>query len=209
RGGVADRGRGVLARRRVRFGRTFSRLPKSSRRSHCCHASGAVVHAARRGLTGSRVATSDGMRSTRAILAVLLCAPHIPRDAAAQSRSRVDAAAGYAWLRDQDAEVTFSRGWFASIGENVSGPFGIAAEIRSNNQSQSDAVTQFSMRVLGLMAGPRVAAGSGRVRPFAQMLFGIARFTTTYEMSGDTLSDSTKEFAMQYGGGVDVYFADH
>jgi hypothetical protein len=56
---------------------------------------------------------------------------------------------------------------------------------------------QFSMGILSLAAGPRIAVPIRRVTPFAQMLFGTTRFKTTFAMPEETISDATNHFAVR------------
>jgi opacity protein-like surface antigen len=132
-----------------------------------------------------------------------------PSVVAAQTAGRVDAAGGYAWLYDHDADVTFSQGWFASVGADVIGPLGVVGEVTSSTKSQTGLDVEFSLRVLGIIAGPRVAMHTRRARPFAQALFGTTRSTSTYAFADRSLSDSRTFFTMQFGGGVDVPVVPH
>src|SRR5262245_28610884 len=127
------------------------------------------------------------MRKKCLVAVVLLCVSAIPRVAAAQGAGRVDVAGGYSWLRDHDAEATFTRGWFASVGADLIGPLGLVGDVSSSSESQRGPDVEFSMNMLSLMGGPRMAIHAGRVSPFAQVLFGIARSSTTYRLPGNTL----------------------
>src|SRR5262245_3822096 len=155
-----------------------------------------------------RVAVKRVIRKVLLISFVLLVGA-MPRVAAAQSASRVDAAGGYAWLRDHDGDVTFSRGWFASVGADVVGPLGIVGDISSSEKSQSGLDVELSVKIQTFMAGPRIAMHTRRVTPFAQMLFGTIRITSAYSLPGDYLSASQSYFATQLGGGVDVHLLSH
>jgi len=149
------------------------------------------------------------MRNTRFIAAVTFCVAVLPTIAAAQDGGRVDIAAGYAWLHDQEAEVTFSRGWFASIGANLAGPLGIVGQASGSSKGQTGIDVEMTMHIVGLTAGPRLAARSGRAMPFVQMLFGTTRFTTTYQLPTTALSASDSLFTTELAGGVDVPVAPH
>jgi hypothetical protein len=142
-------------------------------------------------------------------IALLLIGP-LQRPAAAQTGDgRVDVAGGYVWLRDYDGALTLPRGWFASLGADVAGPFGLVGDLSGSYESQVGLDIKFSMSILSLAAGPRIAVPIRRVTPFAQMLFGTTRFKTTFAMPGETISDATNHFATQFGGGVDIHFTRH
>jgi len=149
------------------------------------------------------------IHNTRFIASVMFCIAVLPTVAAAQGGGRVDIAGGYAWLHDQEAEVTFSRGWFASIGADLAGPIGIVGQASGSSKGQTGIDVDFTMRIVGITAGPRVAARSGRARPFAQILFGTTRFTSTYQLPTTTLSASDNLFTTEIAGGVDVPVVPH
>jgi hypothetical protein len=140
----------------------------------------------------------------------LLIASGTPRAAAAQTdEGRVDVAGGYAWLRDYDGGLTFPRGWFASVGAGLAGPLGVVGDASGSHESQVGLDIKFSMSILGLVAGPRIAVPIRRVTPFAQILFGLTRFKTTFAMPEETISDTANHFATQFGGGVDIHVTRH
>src|SRR5262245_16638429 len=123
------------------------------------------------------------MRYTRFIGAVTFCVAVFPTAAMAQTNAgRFDVAAGYSWMHDQEADVTFSRGWFASLGADLVGPLGIVGQVSGSSKGQTGIDVEMSMNIASVMGGPRVAFRTPRVTPFAQLLFGSTRFTTTYQL---------------------------
>lgn len=148
------------------------------------------------------------MRNTLGIAFAVLCVV-TPTVASAQGSGRMDAAAGYAWLRDHDGDVTFSRGWFASLGADVVGPFGVVGDVSLNSKSLTGPDVDLTVRVLSVMAGARVARHTRHVTPFAQILFGPTRITSTYQLPTQTLAAANTFFATQLGGGVDVHLMPH
>jgi hypothetical protein len=143
------------------------------------------------------------------VSALVVLSIAMPRAAAAQGTGRVDAAAGYAWLRDHDGDVTFSRGWFASLGADVLGPLGVVGDVSLNSKSLTGPDVELTMRVLSMMAGPRVVRQTRRVTPFAQILFGRTRISSTYRLPNQTLAAANTFFATQFGGGIDAHVMPH
>lgn len=132
-----------------------------------------------------------------------------PTAVGAQTPGRIDIAGGYAWLHDQEGEVTFSRGWFASLGADLVGPLGIVGQVSGSSKGQTGIDVEFSMGIVSIMGGPRVAFRTQRVTPFAQLLFGSTRFTSTYELPTTTLRDSNSVFGIELGGGADIQLVPH
>jgi hypothetical protein len=118
----------------------------------------------------------------------------------------VEGAAGYAVMHDYDGKVTFPRGWFAT-GAAVVGPFAILGDASGSYKSASDADVHMSVHTLTLMAGPKVAWRLKPVVPYGQMLFGVARTATTYDLPGAHLADAQNYFALAPGAGVDLPFS--
>jgi len=58
------------------------------------------------------------------------------------------------------------------------------------------------------MGGPRLQWQAGRVAPYAQMLFGLARIASSMDFAGETFSAAQNNFGMAPGGGVDIRFSD-
>jgi len=131
-----------------------------------------------------------------------------PGYSAAQEDRRVELAGGYAAMRDYDGEATFPRGWFASVGADVAGPLAIVGEATGSYKSMGGLDINVSMNIHTFMGGPRLAWRTGRVSPYGQVLFGVARFRTTYTLPDERLSDTKNHFAIAPGGGIDLPFSD-
>ena len=121
----------------------------------------------------------------------------MPSPAAAQGGS-VNVAGGYSLLRDEGQN--FSKGWFASVGGGISSWLEVVGEASGNYRTFSSIEgDELDARIHSFLAGPRFVADGGRVHPFAQVLFGVARASA--EFDGESISDSA--FAWQPGGGID------
>lgn len=114
--------------------------------------------------------------------------------AAAQSGGGGDVAVSYSFLRVlDDGGVNVPAGWLFSAARDVSPVVAIVGELAGNYKSEDG-------ETLGLhtfQAGVRVAARSSlRVRPFAQVMAGVA--------VASCCGDSEARFVVEPGGGVDI-----
>lgn len=139
-------------------------------------------------------------------LAVALAVPSAA--AAAQEAGRFEVAGGYSAMRDYDGDVTFPRGWFAAVAVDLAGPLALAGDASGSYKSMGGLDIDLSMNIHTFMGGPRFVWRTGRVAPYGQMLFGVARFSTTFTLPEETLSDAQTQFAMAPGGGMDLRFSD-
>jgi hypothetical protein len=145
------------------------------------------------------------MRISAAILILVLMSVVSP---AAQSSSRYDAAVAYQFMRDQDIakrdpdlSANFPKGWMVSGGVNLAGSLGAVGEVGGSSKTLDIPGDKPKLRVYTFMAGPRFKrpAHAG-INPFAQVLFGSARATTSLLGVHDTVTD----FSYQPGGGIDL-----
>ena len=127
---------------------------------------------------------------------------------AAQSAPRYEAAAAYQFMRDQDIakhdpdlSANFPAGWMASGGVHLWGSLGAVGEVSGSSKTLSIPGDKPKLRVYTFMAGPRFRrpAHAG-INPFAQVLFGSARASTSVLGIRETVTD----FSYQPGGGVDL-----
>jgi outer membrane protein with beta-barrel domain len=140
---------------------------------------------------------------------VLMLAAAVPQQAVAQDQSRVELAGGYAYMHDYDGDASFPRGWFASIGADVAGPVALVGEASGSYKSMDGLDVGLSVSSHAFVGGPRVVfLRTDRVAPYAQMLFGIARTSTVYELPEERLSSAQNNFAMAPGGGIDIRFSE-
>ena len=138
----------------------------------------------------------------------LLIAVAVPASSAAQDERRVEVAGGYSAMRDYDGDVTFPLGWFASVAADVAGPLSVAGEASGSYKSMGGLDVEVSTHIHAFTGGPRFVWRTGRVAPYAQMLFGVARFGTTYTLPEETLSDARNYFTMAPGGGIDFRLSE-
>lgn len=139
---------------------------------------------------------------------MLAIAAAVPNRALAQSDSGFEVAGGYGFLRDVDGDATFPRGWFASVAGDVAGPISLVGDFGGNYKSMGGLDVELSMSIHTLMGGPRFRPRSARTAPYVQMLFGVARTASTFELPDERLTSARNDFAMTPGGGVDVRLSD-
>jgi opacity protein-like surface antigen len=143
-------------------------------------------------------AEGNRMSKTLCLLAVLLA---LANPASAQELTPAgDISGGYAFLRDNDLEENL-HGWMVSVAGNLSRVFGIVGEVGGNSKTYEYLGTDVDLAVYSFMGGARFSARTPRVTPFGQFLLGGARASVS--VLGET--ESTTEFAIQPGGGVDVW----
>ena len=126
----------------------------------------------------------------------------------AQSAPRYEAAAAYQFMRDQDIakndpdlSANFPAGWMASGGVTLRGSLGAVGEVSGSSKTLNIPGDKPKLRVYTFMAGPRFRrpAHPG-INPFAQILFGSARASTSVLGNRETVTD----FSYQPGGGIDL-----
>jgi hypothetical protein len=96
---------------------------------------------------------------------------------------------------------TSLNGWNASL-EGKLFPFvGIVADVSGHYGSQDFAGISGDGRVLTAMFGPRVSVKVGKLRPFAEALFGVSRLRVEFP----AFTNTDNSFASAYGGGLDYH----
>jgi len=140
------------------------------------------------------------MRARSAVL--LLVALFLSsRVAHAQDAPRYEVAGGYAFMHDQDSSYNFRRGWVVSFAAAATDWLGLVGEAGGSFKTLSIPGDPPKFKVYTFMGGPRFTpCRDRRIAPFAQVLFGRARASTTVLDVSDTVTD----FAYQPGGGVDL-----
>ena len=121
---------------------------------------------------------------------------------------RYEVAAGYQFMRDQDIakqnpdlSANFPAGWMASAGAHLWGWLGAVGEVSGSSKTLAIPGDKPKLRVLTFMAGPRFTRSArAGINPFAQVLFGSARASTSLLGVRDTVTD----FSYQPGGGIDL-----
>ena len=144
---------------------------------------------------------------SRAVWICLVLAVGVPQNAAAQNERRVELAGGYALMRDYEGDATFPGGWFASVAADIAGPLTLVGDVSGSYKSMGGLDINVSTSIHTFMAGPRFVWRASRVAPYLQMLLGAARFSTTFTLPGERLSDAQNYFAMAPGGGIDIPFS--
>jgi hypothetical protein len=123
--------------------------------------------------------------------------------AIAQIRSPLDLSGGYSLVRHQAIEENV-HGWVASATVPVYRWLSVTGEGSGGYKNLPILGTDLNLKVHSLMGGPRVSLRrSARLSPFAHLLLGSVR------ASGSLFdeTDSTTEFALQPGGGVDLWLS--
>lgn len=124
---------------------------------------------------------------------------------------RYEVAAGYQFMRDQDIakqdpdlSANFPAGWMASGGAHLSGWLAAIGEVSGSAKTLAVPGDKPKLRVYTFMAGPRITrpAHPG-INPFAQLLLGSARASSSVVGIRDTVTD----FSYQPGGGIDLNLA--
>lgn len=140
------------------------------------------------------------MRASSAAL-ILVVVFIKPVAAHAQDAPRYEVAGGYSFMHDEDSSYNFPRGWVVSAAAFVSRWFGIVGEVGGSLKTLPLPGDPPKFRVYDFMGGPRVKTRRfSRIAPFAQVLFGAARASTTVVHVADTVTD----FGYQPGGGIDA-----
>jgi hypothetical protein len=110
---------------------------------------------------------------------------------------RFDVSGGYALARETPESL---HGFVASVTGHVRETFGITGEVGGNYLTIDEAETD----VLSFLVGPRWTNRElRRASPYVQVLVGGVRASQEFE--GETTTDT--EFAIQPGGGVDVWLS--
>ena len=149
----------------------------------------------------------------RLTLAVLILISISVVSAAAQSTTplRYEVAGGYQFMRDQDMakqdpdlSANFPAGWMASGGAHLWGWLGAIGEVDGSTKTLSIPGDKPKLRVYTFMGGPRFTRSRHTgLNPFAQVLLGSARASSSVLGVRDTVTD----FSYEPGGGIDLNMA--
>lgn len=120
--------------------------------------------------------------------------------AIAQEAPAVDVGGGYSLVQDQDVDESF-HGWVASLGVNLTRWFGLVGEVGGNYKTLRCCDAEIDLSLHSYMGGARVAVRRSSVVPFGQFLVGAVRGSS----SGFGSTSSDTRFALQPGGGVDIW----
>ena len=126
----------------------------------------------------------------------------LTRLAAAQvPKGNIFAGYSYASADIGAGKRTNLNGWNASLEGKIFPFVGIVADVSGHYGSQDFGAISGDGRLLTAMFGPRVSVPVGKIRPFAEALFGVSRLRV--EFPAATNSDTS--FASAYGGGLDYH----
>jgi opacity protein-like surface antigen len=128
--------------------------------------------------------------------AALLCALG-PATASAQDAWKRDAFAGYSLLAT-DGESR--HGWLAALGLGLSGRLGLLLDASGHEGSFEGT----DISTLSFMAGPRLALGGGRLRPFVHVIGGLVRTKAGIRVFDVEITESATDFGGAAGGGLDL-----
>lgn len=130
---------------------------------------------------------------------VAACLPH-PVDAQAP---RLEVAVGYALLRDEITDLSFTRGWVVSAGARLKGWLSGVAEIASSDRVLPAPGSDLRFSLRSAMAGVKASRHSGRLTEFGQFLVGPVNGRT----AAFDVSSSQTVLAVQAAIGLDYAIA--
>jgi opacity protein-like surface antigen len=141
------------------------------------------------------------MRARRALALLALGLVASVTDAATPAAAKVPSAVpdlfgGYSYTEAGEASLN---------GIDLSGsyPLGRTLSLVLDISGYDGSFAGADLGQLGLMAGVRWKAKSGRLRPFAEGLLGGVRTSASVDVGGASLSDSDADWGFAFGGGVD------
>ena len=124
----------------------------------------------------------------------------------AQDYPRVEVFGGYQYLHigggnsNGPTNGEGFNGWNASLTGNITHHFGI----EGNFGGAYDTVQNVSLKVYTYAGGPVIFTQSGRIKPFAHVLFGGIHLSGSANGGGSEGSISWNGYTVMAGGGVDV-----
>ena len=133
------------------------------------------------------------------LAAIAMCLA-FPRMAETQTSRKSDLFGGYAYLRDQNEEITLAAGWAAGASRHLTRWFSIAVDAGGHYKTLALVGGDAQLSTHTVMAGGRASVALGRFVEFAQVLVGPA-FTR-----GSAFGLASREtlFAVQAGFGLDT-----
>lgn len=130
--------------------------------------------------------------------------------ATAQDAPAIEVFGGYSFVgvdtstafSDSDAPQLNLNGWNGSIAINGNRWAGFVADFGGAYGSVEDV----DIRLHTIMFGPRITVRKGQITPYFQALFGYARLTAEDQVEVSEYTEN--DFAMAFGGGVDLNVSD-
>jgi Outer membrane protein beta-barrel domain len=126
--------------------------------------------------------------------------------AAFAQKSKYEFNFGYEFLRHEQEsfEENFPMGWSAGFAWNTNRWLSLVGDVGGSYKSlEFEGVDVLDMSIHSFLAGPRFSRSRGKVAPYGQVLAGFARGSVSVLGVG---LESSSEFALQPGGGVDFFF---
>jgi len=158
---------------------------------------------------------------------ILLLALGAAMPALAQDQRKAEVSVGYQLITfdGDDVDETFSRGWYADVAGNLGPIFAVVVQVGGSYKSFEETKTfqgvtstaTASLKLHQFLGGVRVGALRKAVSPYAEFLVGGVNGSADVDASvvsgGQTLfstseSDSSTQFALQFGGGVTVWLSE-
>jgi opacity protein-like surface antigen len=124
------------------------------------------------------------------------------RTAKAPSPSAPDLFFGYSYTHAGEANLN-------GIGLSGSFPLGDRLSLVLDLSGHTGSFAGADLDQLGIMAGARWRFVTGRVRPFAEALAGVARTKTTVDTGAGRVGGSDSDWALALGGGLDYELSAH
>jgi len=117
---------------------------------------------------------------------------------------------GYSYVRvnptaQQSSDSVNLNGFSTSIALNANKIAGVVVDFGGYYGTVPNE-SNVNLHIYSLMFGPRINIRKGKVTPFVQALFGYAHAAV---VSNDTTYSKENDFAMAYGGGVDINVNKH
>jgi opacity protein-like surface antigen len=145
---------------------------------------------------------------------------------AAQEVGRAEVSGGWKMLRttEEDAEQTFTKGWYVDLATNVNDYIAIVNEVAGAYRSFVESSVVLGTPVIAtsdlsfhsFMSGVRFSVRTPRVVPFAQALVGLGRARLHIDdvtFGGQPIevdeSASVSAWLIDLGGGVNVNLSRH
>jgi opacity protein-like surface antigen len=131
---------------------------------------------------------------------LILALPVLAQD---QDYPKAEVYGGYLLIHE---EGTTTNGFLASVEGNINRSVGIVGEFGFGAQTnKEDFGVSIKLREYNFLGGPRVSYRADKFRIFAHALFGGIKVTGDAE----DVHVSTTDFAMAFGGGVDINAGKH
>jgi len=158
------------------------------------------------------------------ILLLALCAA-LPAHAQDERKSEISGGYQLLTLHEGEIDETLGTGWYADVAGNFGPIFAAVLQVSGNYKSYGQdeifngirAVIDAQLTVHTYLGGVRVGPRQAKISPYAEFLIGGATasvdVSSTVTSNGQTIfsnsgSESGTDVAMQFGGGVTIWFSN-